>query len=149
MLVTSVGILLRSRREIHMVETTKETLKIMIIEDEEDILTLYNDYLSYKGYHVISRYTSGNNIMSDVRKQNADVYLIDSRLPGKKSGTDLAVEILDRFPSAPILFITADQHQPYEIEKNPTFYDKNIEILLKPVKLSRIESSILNLVNKK
>jgi hypothetical protein len=31
-----------------MRETTKEGIKIMIIEDEEDILILYNDYLPVK-----------------------------------------------------------------------------------------------------
>lgn len=119
----------------------------MIIEDEEDILTLYNDYLSSKGYDVIARYTGANNIKTDIERQSADVYLIDSRLPGKKSGTDVATEILDANPSAPILFITADQSQPQQIEKNPTFHHKNIDILLKPVKLNEIEHSMLNLMN--
>ena len=132
-----------------MIEPTKERLKIMIIEDEEDILTLYNDYLSSKGYHVVSRHTSGNNIMIDLEKHIPDVYVIDSRLPGKKSGTDIAIEILEKYPSAPMLFITADRDQHRQIDKNPTFHEKNFDILLKPVKLDRIENSILNLVNKK
>jgi DNA-binding NtrC family response regulator len=131
-----------------MIELSKDSLKIMIIDDEEDILTLYNDYLSSKGYDVVSRYTSGNHIMTDLEKHNPDIYLIDSRLPGKKSGTDIAIEILDKNPSAPILFITADQDQHRQITKNPTFNDKKVDILLKPVKLDQIENSILNLVNK-
>ena len=133
-------------REISM-RDTKNRLKIMIIEDEEDILTLYSDYLSSKGYQVIARYTRGNNIKTDLERYSPDVYLIDSRLPGKKSGTEVATEILDVYPSAPILFITADQHQPREIEKNPTFHHKKVDILLKPVKLNKIEHSMLNLVN--
>ena len=119
----------------------------MIIEDEEDILTLYNDYLSSKGYDVIASYTGANNIKTDIERHSADVYLIDSRLPGKKSGTDVATEILDANPSAPILFITADQSQPQQIEKNPAFHHRNIDILLKPVKLNEIEHSMLNLMN--
>lgn len=130
-----------------MAEIREENLKIMIIEDEEDILSLYNDYLSKKGYDVIGRYTCGNNILSDVEGHTPDVYLIDSKLPGKKSGTEVAAEILDKYPSAPILFVTADQNQHDEIEKNPRFYDKKIDVLLKPVKLNRIETSILNMVN--
>ena len=57
----------------------------MIVEDEEDILTLYSDYLSNKGYHVIARYTRGNNIKTDLQRRSPDVYLIDLRLPGKKA----------------------------------------------------------------
>lgn len=43
----------------------------MIVEDEGDILTLYSDYLSNKGYHVIARFTRGNDlrqILKDTRQ---------------------------------------------------------------------------------
>jgi len=63
----------------------KKSLKIIIVEDEEDILTLYSDYMSNKGYHVIARYTRGNNIDADLQRHSPDVYLIDLRLPGKKA----------------------------------------------------------------
>jgi len=53
------------------------------------------------------------------------------------------------YPSAPILFITADYRQPEEIEKIPTFRNKKVEVLIKPVKLEEIEHSILKLVNNK
>lgn len=76
------------------------------------------------------------------------MYLINSKLPGKKSGIEVATEILDVYPSAPILFITADYTQTEQIEKNPRLRDKKVDVLLKPVKLEKIEHSILNLVNK-
>jgi len=131
-----------------MSDTSKEPLKIMIVEDDEDNLTLYTDYLSRKGYRVIARYAKGNDIKTDLERNSPDVYLINSKLPGKKTGTEVATEILDVYPSAPILFITADNTQPEKIEKNPKFRDKKVEILLKPVKLSEIEHSIIELVNK-
>jgi len=125
-----------------------EKLKIMIIQGDDDNLSLYSDYLSKRGYHVIARYTKGNNILSDVEKQPPDVFILNSRLPGNKSGTEVATEILDVYPSAPILFITADYGQPVVLRKYPKLRDKKVEILLKPVKLAEIEHSILNLVNK-
>jgi DNA-binding NtrC family response regulator len=127
-----------------MGKRSKKSLKIMIVEDEEDILTLYSDYLSNKGYHVIARYTRGNNIKTDLERHSTDVYLIDLRLPGKNSGTEVATEILDVYPSAPILFITADYRQPEVIEKNPKFRDKKVDVLLKPVKLDLIEHRIID-----
>jgi two-component system OmpR family response regulator len=126
----------------------KKSLKIMIVEDDEDILTLYSDYLSKRGYHVIARYTKGNNIQTDLERHSPDIYLINSKLPGNKTGTEVATEILDIYPLAPILFITADYSQPKEIQKNPKLRDKKVDVLLKPVKLMEIEHSILNLVNK-
>jgi DNA-binding NtrC family response regulator len=134
---------------ITMRESTKRRLKIMIIEDEEDILILYNDYLSHRGHQVINRYLNAELIISELEKEAADVYLIDYRLPGNKNGIDLANEILTKFPSSSILFITAYEPLCQEITKNPLFYNKNVDILLKPVKLDEIESSMLNLMNKK
>ena len=63
--------------------TQNKSLKILIVEDDEDILTLYSDYLSRKGYHVIARY-KGDDIQTDLERYSPDVYLIDSLLPGKK-----------------------------------------------------------------
>jgi CheY-like chemotaxis protein len=125
-----------------------EKLKIMIIQGDDDNLSLYSDYLSKRGYRVIARYTKGNNILSDVEKQPPDVFILNSKLPGNKSGTEVATEILDVYPSAPILFITADYGQPFVLKKHPKLRDKKVEILLKPVKLKQIENTILNLVSK-
>jgi CheY-like chemotaxis protein len=129
-----------------MEKRSKKSLKIMIVEDDEDNLTLYSDYLSKKGYHVIARYTKANDIKTDLERHSPDIYLINPKLPGNKTGTEVATEILDIYPSAPILFITADNRQPVEIKKNPKLRDKKVDVLLKPVKLEKIEHSILNLV---
>ena len=131
-----------------MEERSKTPLKIMIVEDDEDILTLYSDYLSKKGYHVIARYTRGNNIQTDLERHSPDVFLINSILPGKKTGIEVATEILNIYPSAPILFITADYRQPEVIEKNPEFRDKKVDVLIKAAKLEQIEHRIINLVKK-
>ena len=49
-----------------------KNLKIMIVEDDEDNLTLYSDYLSKRGYHVIVRYTKGNNINTNLETHDKD-----------------------------------------------------------------------------
>lgn len=119
----------------------------MIVEDEQDIMTLYSDYLSRRGYHVIGRYTRGDDIKKDLERHLPDVYLINSILPEEKNGLDVATEILDVYPSAPILFVTADFRTPEEVEAKHIFHNKKVNVLLKPVKLREIEHSILNLVN--
>jgi len=126
----------------------KKKLKVMIVEDEEDILTLYNDFLSSKGHDVTTMYLNGDVIIKEVDAAKCEIYLIDYRLPGNKNGIDIAIEILNKFPSAPIMFITAYENLHKEIAKNPVFYDKNVQVLLKPVKLDKIESAMVSLVNK-
>jgi DNA-binding NtrC family response regulator len=123
-------------------------LKVMIVEDEEDILILYKDFLSGKGHDVTTMYINGDVVIEEIDKAKCEIYLIDYRLPGNKNGIDIATQILDKFPSAPILFITAYENLHKEISKNPIFYGKNVDVLLKPVKLDKIESTMLSLINR-
>ena len=123
-------------------------LKVMIVEDEEDILILYKDFLSGKGHDVTTMYLNGDVVIEEIDEAKCEIYLIDYRLPGNKNGIDIATQILDKFPSAPILFITAYENLHKEISKNRIFDGKNIEVLLKPVKLDKIDSSIVALINK-
>jgi DNA-binding NtrC family response regulator len=131
-----------------MEKINKEKLKIMIVEDEEDILILYKDFLSGKGHDVTTTYLNGDDMLKDIDKVKSEIYLIDYRLPGNKNGIEVAIEILNKFPAAPILFITAYENLQKEISKNSVFYDKNVQVLLKPVKLDKIEDVMINLVNK-
>jgi DNA-binding response OmpR family regulator len=91
----------------------------MIVEDEEDILLLYKDFLSAKGHEVTTTYLTGDDMVNEIDNVRSEIYLIDYRLPGNMNGIDVAVEILNKFPSAPILFITAYEHLHIEISKNP------------------------------
>ena len=65
------------------------------------------------------------------------------------NGIEIAVEILNKFPSACIIFLTAFVLLDREISKHDIFYDKNIDVLLKPVKLIEIQNSLINLLSKK
>lgn len=49
------------------------------------------------------------------------MYLIVYRLPTSNNGIYVAIEILIKFPSARILFITGYEHLQNEISKNPIF----------------------------
>ncbi|MFZ0316743.1 MAG: response regulator [Nitrososphaeraceae archaeon] len=128
---------------------TRETFTIMILDDEEDILKLYNDYLSRKGHRILRTYVNADNILEDIDIECPDVYIIDYRLPGNMNGIEVAIEILKKFPSACIMFITAFELLAKEISKHDIFYDKNIDVLLKPVKLDQIQNSLINVLSKK
>lgn len=131
-----------------IVEYNKQRLKIMVVNDEEDILTLYNDYLSSKGHQVIGKYMVADDIMDDIKEHTPDIYLIDYKLPGSKNGIDAAVEILTEFPSAPIVFVTADEAAAGIVSKNPLLCNNRVTVLLKPIKLSKLEETMLQLVSK-
>jgi len=127
----------------------RETFTIMILDDEEDILKLYNDYLSSKGHKVIHTYVNAETISEDIDIERPDIYLIDYRLRGNKNGIEVASEILKKFPSSCIMFITGFELLNDEISKHNIFYDKNIDILIKPVRLGQLEDSLVNLLSNK
>jgi DNA-binding NtrC family response regulator len=127
----------------------KRKLKVLIIEDEQDLLTLFRDYLSAQGHEVVSCYLNANNILRDFEKNKPDICLIDYALPGDKNGIDAAIEIVSKYPSMPILFITGHESKREDLLKHPMLQDKNVEILVKPVKLLQLEFAVLDIVNKK
>jgi DNA-binding NtrC family response regulator len=127
----------------------KRKLKVLIIEDEQDLLTLFRDYLSAQGHEVVSCYLNANNILRDFEKNKPDICLIDYALPGDKNGIDAAIDIFSKYPSMPILFITGHESMREDLLKYPMLQDKNVEVLVKPVKLLQFEVAVLDIVNKK
>jgi DNA-binding NtrC family response regulator len=132
-----------------MANQKKRKLKVLIIEDEQDLLALFRDYLSGQGHEVVSCYLNANNILRDFEKNKPDICLIDYALPGDKNGIDAAIEIVSKYPSMPILFITGHESKREDLLKHPMLQDKNVETLVKPVKLLQLEFAVLDIVNKK
>jgi DNA-binding NtrC family response regulator len=123
----------------------RKKLNVTIVEVEEDLVTLYREYLVSLGHDIVSSYLSANNVMAEFDKKFPDICLIDYRFSGKKNGLDAAVKILEKYPSMPIMFITGYQLLNREIEKIPILEDKKIQVLVKPVMLREIEKTMLKL----
>lgn len=134
-------------RNLLMGKKEKKQLSIMIIEDEQDILLLYKDYLISKGHKVLATSTTANEIMSDYDRIKPDVAIIDYKLPTEKNGIDAATQILEKYPSAAIMIVTAYDTVKKEVANNSFFDNKRIGILIKPIRLSQLENSIINIAN--
>lgn len=131
-----------------MAKKEKKQLSIMIIEDEQDILLLYKDYLLSRGHNVVATSTTASEIMSDYDRIRPDVAIIDYKLPADKNGIDAAIQIIEKYPSAAILIVTAYETVSKEIAKISLFDNKRVEVLIKPLRLAQLESSIVDIVNK-
>lgn len=132
-----------------MAKKEKKRLSIMIIEDEQDILLLYKDYLLSRGHNVVATSTTANEILSDYDRIRPDVAIIDYKLPNDKNGLDAALQILNKYPSAAILIVTAYETVTKEITKMPFLDNKRVEVLIKPLRLAQLENSIMNIANRK
>ena len=132
-----------------MVKKEKKRLSIMIIEDEQDILLLYKDYLLSRGHNVVATSTTANEILSDYDRIRPDVAIIDYKLPNDKNGLEAALQILNKYPSAAILIVTAYETVTKEITKMPLLDNKRLEVLIKPLRLAQLENSIISIANRK
>ena len=132
-----------------MAKKEKKHLSIMIIEDEQDILLLYKDYLLSRGHIVVATSTTANEILSDYDRIRPDVAIIDYKLPNDKNGLDAALQILNKYPSAAILIVTAYETVTKEITKMPLLDNKRVEVLIKPLRLAQLENSIIDITNRK
>ena len=123
--------------------------KIMIIEDEIDILLLYKDYLSNKGFSVLATSTTANEALKDYENYDPNLIILDYNLPGKTNGLEASRQILKKYPNVPIIIVTAFDTVKNELSQDQFFVDKNIVLLTKPIKLNILESNIKNLLIKK
>ena len=118
---------------------------IMIIEDEEDILLVYRDFLEKRGYTIEVSAPTANDIMRDYDAYQPDLVILDYRLPGSMNGLKAAERILRKDDSARILMITAHENVRAELEENKFFKGKSISVLIKPVQLASLARVIADL----
>jgi len=126
----------------------KDKTKIMIIEDEIDILLLYKDYLTNKGFSVEATSTTANEALNDYENFFPSIIILDYNLPGKISGLEAAKQILTKYPNAPFIIVTAFETVRNEISNDEFFNNKNLILLLKPIKLHLLEFTIKSLLSK-
>ena len=125
----------------------KDKVKVIIIEDEQDLLNLYKEFLKSKGYAVLVTNTTATHIMDDYLEFKPDIILLDYRLPGDKNGVDAAKEILEQYPAVPIMIITAYDSIKNIINGEKIFEGKKVTLVVKPIKLFLLNRLIKELLD--
>ncbi len=78
--------------------------RILVVDDEESIRTLYESALSTQGYEVIAA-ESGEQALELLETESIAVMFLDLNLPGM-SGIKLCREILEKNPTAICIAVT-------------------------------------------
>jgi two-component system alkaline phosphatase synthesis response regulator PhoP len=81
--------------------------RILVVDDEPDLLVLLEEHLTQEGYQVITAST-GMQAITKAREEQPDIILLDVMMPGV-SGFDVC-NILQDFPETatiPVIFLTA------------------------------------------
>lgn len=115
--------------------------KIIVVDDEPDILTVLEVYLKKWGFQV-DTFASPIQVLEHFKK-NASLYsvvLTDIRMPGM-SGLELAARMLEIKPVIRIILMTAFDIQPAELAKGlPKLTHQ--DLIEKPFNLTRICAEI-------
>jgi DNA-binding response OmpR family regulator len=86
---------------------SEKPFRILVVDDEPDLLMLLEEHLRQEGYDVITA-TTGMQAITKAREEQPDIILLDVMMPGV-SGFDVC-NILQDFPETaaiPVIFLTA------------------------------------------
>jgi DNA-binding response OmpR family regulator len=114
--------------------------KILVVDDEADLVETVRFPLEMEGYHVLVSY-NGEDALSQARKENPDLILLDLMLP-KLDGYKVCrlLKFDERYKHIPILMLTAKTQEKDKVLGLETGADEYItkpfemEYLLEKVK---------------
>jgi len=83
--------------------------RIMVVDDEEDLLSLYGEMIGIIGHEVTDASFNGEEAIIKFREmlEKPDIVILDHRMP-VRNGLETAKEILSLEPKQKILFVSAD-----------------------------------------
>lgn len=112
--------------------------KIMIVDDETELLSLYSEMLKVFGHEIIAAVPNGEEALIAYRSLNErpDLIILDHRMP-IRNGLETASEILAMDPDERIVFISADSSI-----KNAALEMGAIEFLEKPFVLKTLKETV-------
>lgn len=112
-----------------------ENPKILVLDDEEDLVALYSTQLRSLGYEVITA-SNGTAALEEL-KSNADTALLmaDVSLGGEMSGVTVAEEARRINPDLPIVFVSGADNQ--SLIEDGRFAGK-VSVLKKPFRKAEL-----------
>jgi len=112
--------------------------RIMIVEDDEDVVNYLKLHLLDKGYEVVGLAASGEEGIEIAKACHPDLLISDIQLEGKMDGIE-ASSIIREMLDIPVLFLTAHSNQ--ELFERAKITD-TFAYLLKPVQPRELELTI-------
>lgn len=88
--------------------TDPSVKKLLIVDDEPNLRTLYEKEFTQSGYEVVLA-SSGPEAITLVEKEKPDLVILDIRMPGM-NGIDAMGEILSRDNQLPVIINSAYSH---------------------------------------
>ncbi len=111
--------------------------KILIVDDEKEIVKTLGSWLKKRGYKISVAYDSLEGL-EKVKKSKPDLLILDVVMP-PTNGIDLYREVSYMYGAIPAIFITGHPDEMYE---NSATNLGAIDYVVKPVKLRELLKTI-------
>src|SRR5688500_7241165 len=116
---------------------------ILIVDDDEDLTSLYETFLKYNGYKV-DDFIDTVDALYSFKKDAYDLAVLDLKMP-KMNGVELSQELQNIDPNLLFSFITAANKEYIEtLKTNSPDIENNIRY--KPLWLNEIRTTIHSLL---
>lgn len=112
-------------------------MKILIIDDEEEILEYVSTFLIDSGHQVFTA-QDGESSLSILEKEQPEIIFLDARMPGLYSGIDMIKKIKEITPQAKIYLVTGFD----DIKREEMVQLGADDVIYKPVSLVKFQELI-------
>lgn len=113
--------------------------KILIVDDEVEIVKALGDFFKLKGYEAKSAY-SGEEALTILEQASVDLVLLDIRMQGMW-GNEVAKVIKAKYPKVKVIILTAFPEEQIRLDQ-----DLNVDgFFIKPVRFQELYNKLLNL----
>ncbi len=102
-------------------------MKIMVVDDEKNILTLYQSELEDEGYEVVAA-NSGKEALELFDKENPDLVTLDIMMPDI-DGIQVLRQLKEKNPNVPVIMLTAyDYRDDFSVWASDAYVVKSSDL---------------------
>ncbi len=112
--------------------------KVIIVEDNMLISTLYRHYLNKLNYHIVAEVTNGKEAIQVIKEKEADVIIMDIMLDDDMTGINVVEEIRKTIKT-PVIFATGNSD---DLNRKKAESFENTDFLVKPVAIDDLTKAI-------
>src|SRR5256886_16400076 len=117
--------------------------KILLVEDEIEVLDAITEYLEREGY-AVTRAVDGEEALRRVENERPDLVLLDVRLP-RVSGLDVLRRLREDHPRVPVVMLTGLDD---EAQARRTLQMGAVDYIRKPFDLGHLNRVVLAAIGK-
>ena len=132
-----------SKRDAHQTSVQAKKYRVMIVDDEQDITTIFKLGLE-KNEFIVTTFNDPFEALSTFRAGMYDLLILDIRLPGM-NGFELYERIRNRDEKVKVCFLTAFEDYRNEFKTTYTFLNDVKCYLKKPITVHDLIKRLMDL----